>query len=320
MPQRAESAGGGREIVTIARHTAPSPRRADPVQTLLRHLDTDNASPKKIRATVETIHQLLETDLHPDDASRLRYVLPKCQRRLEQHAQHRRSMVRQLKQAPTEKLHSLAVQLLRDDPDASQEERDIADSLTLRMDRKRAEKRAAQRAAAQLAREEKRRAQEKRHEERLQEEARKLEAMRQAMEQERAERAAAAERANRARERAHEQARQARAEKAERLAPAVRGALKKAAREHRVTTWVELRNKTGLRQLEHLSHEDKLALLTLVEADTAAEEPLWSSLLVEDDIRLHRDICRLLGRPLPVGDAELIDQLTMERHWLHRQR
>ncbi|WP_050514126.1 MULTISPECIES: hypothetical protein [Streptomyces] len=317
-PQRAEPTGG-REIVTITRHTAPSPRRADPVQKLLRHLDTDNGSPKTIRAAVETIHQLLETDLHPDDASRLRFVLPKCQRRLEQHAQHRQSVVRQLREAPTEKLHALAVALLRDDPDASQEERDIVDALTLQMDRKRAEKRAAQRAAAKLAREEKRRAEEKRREERLQEEARKLEAMRQAMEQERAERAAAAERANRARERALEQARQARAEKAGKLAPAVRGALKKAAREQRVTTWGELRDKTGLRQLERLSHEDKLAILALVEADTAAEEPLWSALLVEDDIRLQRDICRLLGRPLPVSDADLIDQLTMERHRLHRQ-
>ncbi|MFH8411438.1 hypothetical protein ACH4FX_42790, partial [Streptomyces sp. NPDC018019] len=142
----------------------------------------------------------------------------------------------------------------------------------------------------------------------------------QAMEQERAERAAVAERARRARERALEQARQVRAEKAERLAPAVRGALKKAAREHRVTTWAELRDKTGLRQLERLNHEDKLALLSLVESDTAPEEPLWSALLVEDDMRLHRDICRLLGRPLPDSDAELIDQLTMERDRLHRQR
>ncbi|MGA5069097.1 hypothetical protein ACPB9E_35930 [Streptomyces exfoliatus] len=54
----------------------------------------------------------METDLHPDDANRLRFALPRCLRRLEEHAQRRQSVVQQLREKPTEALYHLAVELL----------------------------------------------------------------------------------------------------------------------------------------------------------------------------------------------------------------
>ncbi|MFD7961331.1 hypothetical protein ACFV5J_11065 [Streptomyces zaomyceticus] len=51
---------------------------------------------------------------------------------------------------------------------------------------------------------------------------------------------------------------------------------------------------------------------------------LLSTLLVADDdsdsLNLHRDISRLLGRPLPSSDTDLIDQLAYDRTQLHNQR
>ncbi|MDX3762588.1 hypothetical protein [Streptomyces sp. AK02-04a] len=115
---------------------------------------------------------------------------------------------------------------------------------------------------------------------------------------------------------------QARVEKAQKLAPAVRGALKKAAREQRTTTWSEIQQKTGLHQLGRLDHEDKVELLALVESDTAPDTPLWSTLLASDGdsaaVRLHRDVSHRLSRPLPANDADLINQLAAERPQLHR--
>ncbi|PBC80225.1 hypothetical protein SAMN05428945_5315 [Streptomyces sp. 2224.1] len=47
----------------------------------------------------------------------------------------------------------------------------------------------------------------------------------------------------------------------ENFALPVRGALKKAAREPRTTTWPEIQQKTGLHQLGRLDHQDKVELL-----------------------------------------------------------
>lgn len=116
-------------------------------------------------------------------------------------------------------------------------------------------------------------------------------ARREAEDRERTERRAAAERewAERAERREAEKqeaeersALQARVEKTQKLAPAIRGALKKAAREQRTTTWSEIQQKTGLHQLGRLDHEDKVELLALVESDTALDTPLWSTLLAAD--------------------------------------
>jgi hypothetical protein len=67
---------------------------------------------------------------------------------------------------------------------------------------------------------------------------------------------------------------QARVEKVEKFVLAVRGALKKGARERRTTTWSEIQRKTGLRQLDRLDHQDKVELLVLVESGTAVDDPL----------------------------------------------
>ncbi|MFG2869544.1 hypothetical protein [Streptomyces sp. NPDC048338] len=212
----------------------------------------------------------METDLHPDDANRLRVALPRCLRRLETHAQRRQKVVQQLREKPTEALYYVAVGLLEDDRDVSQEEKDVVAALTVRMEEARAAKEAARRAAIERAREERRRVEQEQRDAWFEE----LAASREAMEQQTAaKRVVIAERVAQAREQRPQQDRQARADKVAQLAPAVRGALKKAAREHRVTTWPELRDKTGLRELGRLDHSDKVELLALVEAGTTPEAP-----------------------------------------------
>ncbi|MFF4331121.1 hypothetical protein ACFYZT_32025 [Streptomyces sp. NPDC001591] len=105
------------------------------------------------------------------------------------------------------------------------------------------------------------------------------------------------------------------------LADFVRGALRKAAGEGRVTTWPELGQKTGRRELYRLSYLDQLDVLALVDAQARPEDPRLSALLDPADdaaaLRLHRDVCRRLGRPVPESDADLLDQLTTERAKLH---
>jgi hypothetical protein len=305
--QQSASGPTEREIVTVIPHRAHISRRANPVQEVLRHLDVDHGSPKNIRASVTAVQQLLERNLAPDDTNRLRLALRKCERRLEEHARHRRKVVQQLEEKPTKALYYKAVGLIKDDPDVSQEEKDVVAAFAARMQQARVQERAARKRARQEGREA---------------EEREREVRRRALERERAEEAAARERAlAKARERFVQRAR---VEKVEKLAPAVRGALKKAARESRTTTWPELQEKTGMRQLGYLDHADKVELLALVEANTAPEEPLWSTLLTavddSDSLRLHRDISRLLGRPLPLSDADLVNQLATEQSQLHRQR
>jgi hypothetical protein len=111
-------------------------------------------------------------------------------------------------------------------------------------------------------------------------------------------------------------------EKAKKLAPAIRGALKKAAREQRTTTWPEIQKKTGLHQLGSLDHQDKVEILALVDSDTAPDTPLWSALLAAAGdsaaLSLHRDISHRLSRSLPDSEADLINQLAAERSQLHR--
>jgi hypothetical protein len=85
-----------------------------------------------------------------------------------------------------------------------------------------------------------------------------------------------------------------RLEKTKSLAPAVRGALKKAAREQRTTTLPEIQQKTGLNQLGRLSYDDQVKLLVAVDCDTSPDSPLWSTLLAATGdgaaLRLHRDV------------------------------
>ncbi len=84
------------------------------------------------------------------------------------------------------------------------------------------------------------------------------------------------------------------------LADFVRGALRKAAGEGRVTTWPELSQKTGRRELGRLSYLDQVEVLALVDAQTRPEDPRLSALLAPPDkstaLQLHRDVSHRLGR------------------------
>ncbi|MFD0267833.1 hypothetical protein ACFVGY_14785 [Streptomyces sp. NPDC127106] len=126
------------------------------------------------------------------------------------------------------------------------------------------------------------------------------------------------------RRRAEAAERQAHADNLAHLAPFVAGALKKAAaREGRTTTWGEIRQKTGQRQLDRPAHQDKLDLLGMVEKDTLPSSPLWSAVLAaagtDEALRFHRDISHRLQRPVPDSDSDLVTQLTADCAQLRRQ-
>ncbi|MGW6016200.1 hypothetical protein [Streptomyces sp. NPDC055210] len=95
-----------------------------------------------------------------------------------------------------------------------------------------------------------------------------------AREREEAERRERAEREEARLQAAALQAEREHAEKIAYLAPFVLGALKKAAREGRVTTWLEIRERTGQRDLVRLSYEDRLSVLQAVEKKTKSGAPL----------------------------------------------
>ncbi|MER8225385.1 hypothetical protein ABTZ58_33500 [Streptomyces sp. NPDC094143] len=306
-----ETAPVERAIVTVtpsAARTAPVARQADPIRRALLRLDIAlRDHPRGVLPAVEAVRRLLEVDQAPHEVARLRIALGRGERWLEERARLRRAVVERLQERPTPELYRQAAELVKD-PDASAQEREIVAAVEARARRVQEQERAAR--------------------------ERERAARREAEERERAERRATAERewAERVarreaeeRERAEAQERsafQVRVEKAQKLAPAVRGALKKAAREQRTTTWSEIQQKTGLRQLGGLDYEDKVELLALVESDTAPDTPLWSTLLAADGdsaaVRLHRDVSHRLSRPLPANDADLINQLAAERAQLHR--
>ncbi|MFF4846204.1 competence protein CoiA family protein [Streptomyces collinus] len=297
-----------RAIVAVAPSTARTAsvaRQADSVRRALLRLDIAlRDHPRGVLPAVEAIRRLVQADQEPHEVARLRIALGRGERWLKERARRRRAVVERLQERPTPELYRQAADLVKD-PDASAEEREIVADVEARARRVQEQERAA----------------------REQERA----ARREAEDRERAERRAAAERewAERAERREAEKAEakersvlQARVEKAQKLAPAVRGALKKAAREQRTTTWSEIHQKTGLHQLGRLDHEDKVELLAAVDSDTTPDSPLWSTLLAATGdgaaLRLHRDVARRLGRPLPVSDADLLHQLSAECAELHR--
>lgn len=216
-------------------------------------------------------------------------------------------MVERLKEQPTPQLYWQAVDLVRD-PDASADEKEAVAAAQVHLRRMEEQQRAArerERAARREAQAREKAARAARYEAEERQRAEQREA-------EERERAAAQERA----------LHQARMEKTKSLTLAVRGALKKAAREQRTTTLPEIQHKTGLHHLGRLNHEDKVELLVAVDSDTAPDSPLWSTLLAATGdsaaLRLHRDVAQRLGRPLPDSDADLLQQLSAERTQLHR--
>ncbi|MFD8609607.1 hypothetical protein [Streptomyces sp. NPDC059631] len=292
-PTRAE-----RAIVTVAPSTAgtvPGARRSDEARQVLLRLDIAlRDHPRRVWPAVGAVRQLLEAGPEPADAARLRIALGRGERWLQERARRRKTVVERLKEQPAPELYRQAVDLVRD-PDASAEEKEAVAAAQAHLRRIEEQQRAAR--------------------------ERERTARREAHEREREQQRKAAERKRAA---AQEHAlHQARVEKTKNLAPAVRGALKKAAREQRTTSLPEIQQKTGLNQLGRLNYEDRLELLVTVDSDTAPDSPLWSTLLAaagEDAaLHLHRDVAERLGRSLPVSDADLLHQLSVDCTELHRR-
>ncbi|MFP8963235.1 hypothetical protein ACLIYP_22180 [Streptomyces nanhaiensis] len=293
-----------RTIVSVAPpavRKVPASRQPDPVRRAVLRLDGalhDN-QPRRVLEAMQAVQNLLEEDAGQDALEDLSAALARGERWREQRARRRKTVVSRLKEEfeagrPIDTLLKQATDLVsdRDTPD---HERAVVDDV---------------RARARHMEEERRKAREREEAER-----------REAEKREQAQRRAAARQV--IKEREDRVARQARVEQLQPIAATVRGALKKAAREGRTTTWSDLQSRTGQRRLGRLSHQDKVEVLVLVERDTKAEDPLWSVLLATGGdvaaLQLHRDVAHRLGRPLPADDADLINQLAAERAELHRQ-
>lgn len=90
-------------------------------------------------------------------------------------------------------------------------------------------------------------------------------------------------------------------------AQAVRGALKKAAREQRTTTWKQLEQQLGS-ALPRMSIADRIHVLILVDKATPPDHALLSSLVVATDpqIREHyREIAAAQNLEAPENQDEL---------------
>ncbi|WP_369384101.1 hypothetical protein [Streptomyces sp. cg36] len=279
------------------------------------HLDRARREPHRLYAAVRTIKRLLENETIPQDIARLRIALDHGERLMDERTRERTAILRQLQDSPTALLLAKADRLMGDE-NVSIAEREILRharekyrSVRSKHHRMEEERNAARRVqqeqqrhqVGQQDKEERRRQAEQRKRARAQEEAEH---------RERAERAEAERRA------AALQAEKEHAEKLAYLTPFVLGALKKAAREERLTAWEELRERTGQRELARLSHADRLTVLEAVEEKTRPDAPLWSSVLAAagtgEALRLHRDLAERLDRPLPEDDTELLAQVTAE--------
>ncbi|UXY33237.1 hypothetical protein [Streptomyces sp. HUAS TT20] len=137
-------------------------------------------------------------------------------------------------------------------------------------------------------------------------------------------------RMTRAKKRAEErQARQARRELApgvvESAAAAVRGALKKAAREQTTTSWHRLEQQLGS-ALPHMTLADRVQVLTLADRATPADQALLSCLVAAGDPDMttpYREVAGALGLGLPDDDDDLRDLLQanvqqVHEHWRYQ--
>ncbi|MFE0438896.1 hypothetical protein ACFW2K_28510 [Streptomyces nigra] len=135
---------------------------------------------------------------------------------------------------------------------------------------------------------------------------------------------------SRAKKRTEErQSRQARRELApgvvESAAAAVRGALKKAAREQTTTSWHRLEQQLGS-ALPHMTLADRVQVLTLVDRATPADQALLSCLVAAGDPDMttsYREVADALGLGLPDNDDDLRDVLEADvqqvyDHWRHQ--
>ncbi|MFD9517891.1 hypothetical protein [Streptomyces sp. NPDC059979] len=312
-----------RAIVTVTRshpHAGRAARQDDPVKRAVMHLDRAlREQTNQLHDAVDTIRQLLETNQTPEDIGRLRLALGRGQLWTEQQAGHRREVIGRLKEQPTPALLLEAAQLVKY-PDATLEEREVVRAARARYEgdqaayqRELAEQSALKRQQREAEQHEREAAQQYQEAERRRRAEKALTERRQAEEEQALVKRREAEAAEQ----------QAHAEKLAYLALFLSGALKKAAREGRTTTWEEIGQKTGQRQLGRLTHQDKLSLLQTIEVNTLPRNPLWSTVLAaagtSEALRLHRDIAHLLQRTVPDSDSDLVAQLTADCARLRRQ-
>ncbi|MER5886998.1 hypothetical protein ABT160_24505 [Streptomyces sp. NPDC001941] len=307
-----------REIVTISPRpeSTRTARENDAVMRAVMHLDRAlRQQPEHVYSAVAAIKKLLETETLPDNVTRLTIARDQGQILLDQRSRQRSTLLQQLQKTPTVGLLAQINKLMKDD-NVSVAEREIVRLAREKYQRAKAshqrleqERSAARKHEAERAR----RRQEAAREQRLAE----IEADR----RERAQQALAAER-----ERAKAEALRAEQEQAERLAflvPFTLGALKKAAREGRTSTWQELRERTGQRELARLTFQDQLKVLAAVEKKTRPQDPLWSAVLAatgtQDALHLYRALAHSLGRPVPDDDTELLAHVTQDHIRLRHQ-
>jgi hypothetical protein len=108
-------------------------------------------------------------------------------------------------------------------------------------------------------------------------------------------------------------------------AAAVRGALKRSAREQQTTSWARLEQQLGSALLR-MTLADRVQVLTLVDQSTPADQALLSSLVASGDPDMttsYRKIASALGLDMPAGDGDLRDVVEADvqqvhSHWRHR--
>jgi hypothetical protein len=111
----------------------------------------------------------------------------------------------------------------------------------------------------------------------------------------------------------------------ESAAAAVRGALKKAAREQTTTSWNRLKQQLGS-VLPHMTLADRVQVLTLVDQATPVDQALLSSLVAASDPDMataYRKVAHALGLDAPADDDDLRDVIEADvervhQYWRHQ--
>ena len=311
LPRGPAEAPSQRAIVTIAPSTAravPATRNLDPVRMAVYRLDgaIHEGNAKQIAEAMLILQLHLDAGGQQADRS-VRTAFAKGQRWQDQRAARRTTVVAQLQEAFTtgQLLGDLvweAERLVRDPQTPEQERTTVAEisrQAGRRVQREQTELKVARarEAAVQL----------RKAAERVAAEQKEL--------------AAALERAReQKRERLQQAADQTRTQELANVIQTVRGALRKAAREGRKTSWEELARRTGWVQIGRLDRHDKVLVLVAVEDSTPDNEPLLSVLLaLEGDaaaLQCHRDVAHRLGRVVPTDNDRLLVLLDIERRTL----
>jgi hypothetical protein len=103
-------------------------------------------------------------------------------------------------------------------------------------------------------------------------------------------------------------------------AAAVRGALKRAAREQNTISWAQLRRQLGA-ALPDMTMADRVRILTLVDQSTPADQPLLSCLVAAGDPEMmtaFREVAGALGLEPPADEDDLRDVVEADVQQVHR--